>query len=229
MPYQLVDGTCQPSTGVCETILVGHLPHVMPSSFKNDSCDSKPSVVELKYRPGRDDGLLTYIMPSKFLALERGGAERFLEETSFSSSGSDSLPSPPSPLVNFAIQALQEKVNSIESQLIQANHQMVQANRNIRCYGILSLVLMTLFLLAGLFCLLISPQLPFFMQLTKGSSEATGTGTDVDPVIQPNLSLGMVVLSETTTIPSPEDFNVGVAENGTLLILNFTPLGGEKA
>ena len=39
----------------------------------------------------------------------------------------------------------------------------------------------------------------------------------------------MAVLSETTTIPSPEDFNVGVTENGTLLILNFTPLGGEKA
>ena len=72
--------------------------------------------MELKYRPGRDDGLFAHIMPPKFLALERGDGERFLEETNFSRTDSDSLPPPPSPLlVNCTIQDLQEKVNSIES------------------------------------------------------------------------------------------------------------------
>ena len=72
-------------------------------------------------------------------------------------------------------------------------------------------------------------QVPFIMQLIEEFSEATGLGTDEDPVTQSDLSLDLVVLSETTTIPPPEDFNVGVAENGTLLVFNFTPLGGEKA
>ena len=67
------------------------------------------------------------------------------------------------------------------------------------------------------------------MQLIEGFSEATGLGTDADPVTQSDLSLDLIVLSETTTIPSPKDFNVDVAENGTLHILNFTPLGGDKA
>ena len=67
------------------------------------------------------------------------------------------------------------------------------------------------------------------MQLTKGFSGATGLETYVDSVTQSDLSLDLIVLSETTTIPSPKDFNVDVAENGTLHILNFTPLGGHKA
>ena len=87
----------------------------MPSNtFSNDASDSKAEVVELKSRPARDDGSLAYIMPPKFLPLERGDGERFLEETNFSRIDSKSLPPPPSPfLVNPAIQALQEKINSI--------------------------------------------------------------------------------------------------------------------
>ena len=73
---------------------------------------------------------------------------------------------------------------------------------------------MTSFLLAGLFCLLVGIQ----VQLIEEFSEATGLGTDADPVTQSDLSLDLAVLSETTTIPPPEDFNFGVAENGTLLV-----------
>ena len=98
---------------------------MLSNTFSHDGCDSKANIVELKYRPGRDDGSLMYIMPSKFLALERGGGERCLEETSFSRTGRDSLRPPPSPfLVNPAIQAIQDKVDSIESQMIQSNHLM---------------------------------------------------------------------------------------------------------
>ena len=112
------------------------------NTFCHDGCDQKANIVELKYRPGGDDGLLAYIMPPKFLALEKGGGKMFLEETSFSRTGSDSLPPPPSPfLVNPAIQAIQDKVDSIEPQRIQSNHLMHQANRNVKLFGIFSMVL----------------------------------------------------------------------------------------
>ena len=90
----------------------------MPSnSFCNDGCEQKAGIVELKYRPGREAGL-AYILPPKFLALERGGGKKFLEETSFIRTGSEDMP-PPSPfLFNPAIQAIQDKVDLIKSQMI---------------------------------------------------------------------------------------------------------------
>ena len=102
----------------------------MPNSFCSDGCEQKADIAELKYRPGREDGL-AYILPPKFLALERGGGKKFLEETSFLRTGSDSMP-PPSPfLVNPVIQAIQDKVDLIESQMVQSNHLMQQANHNL--------------------------------------------------------------------------------------------------
>ena len=54
-------------------------------------CEQKVEIAELKYRPGRVDGLV-YIPPSKLLVLERGGGQEFLEETSFLRSGSEIMP-----------------------------------------------------------------------------------------------------------------------------------------
>ena len=68
------------------------------TSFSNDASYSKAEVAELNVRTGRDSGSFVYIMPPKYLALERGDGERFLQETSFSRTDSKSLPPPPSPL-----------------------------------------------------------------------------------------------------------------------------------
>ena len=69
------------------------------TSFSNDASDSKAEVVELNVRA------------PKFLALERGDGDRFLQETNFSSTESEYLTPPSSPpLVNCAIQDLQEKL-----------------------------------------------------------------------------------------------------------------------
>ena len=113
--------------------------------------------------------------------------------------------------------------------MIQANHLMIQANRNVKLFGSFSLVLLTLFLIAGLFCLGIGLKISFIMELTEELTGATGFGTDVDSVTQSDLSVDLIVLSETTTIPSPEELDVGIAGNSSLHILNFTHLGGAKA
>ena len=100
----------------------------MPNSFCNDGCEQKAEIAELKYWPRREDGF-AYILPPKFLALERRGGQEFLEETSFLRSGSKAMPSPPSPfLVDPVLQSIQDRVESIESQMVQSNHQWQQAN-----------------------------------------------------------------------------------------------------
>ena len=100
----------------------------MANSFVSDGCNNKAKVTELKYRP-RMEGGFVYIPSSKFLALEAGGGQEFLDETSFLRSGSEAMPPPPSPfLVDPVLQSIQDRVESIESQLVQSNHQWQQAN-----------------------------------------------------------------------------------------------------
>ena len=104
----------------------------MANSFASDGCGNKAKITELKYRPGMEGGFV-YIPSAKFLALEAGGGQEFLEETSFLRSGNEAMPPPPSPfLVDPVLQSIQDRIESIESQLVQSNHQMQQANRNFR-------------------------------------------------------------------------------------------------
>ena len=83
------------------------------SFSKNDESDSIVDVAELNVRTGGNNNSLVYIMPPKFLALERGDSARFLQETSFSSTDSVTLPPPSPPPVNCEMQDLQQQVNSL--------------------------------------------------------------------------------------------------------------------
>ena len=123
----------------------------MANSFVCDGGNNKAKVTELKYRPGMEGGLV-YIPPPKYLALEAGGGQEFLEETSFLRSGGKVMPPPPSPfLIDPVLQSIQDRVESIESQMVQSNNQWQQANQNFKFYIIFSLVLLTLFLISRLF------------------------------------------------------------------------------
>ena len=64
--------------------------------------------------------MYTYIHPLKLFALKKGEGQEFLNETSFLRSGEEVFPPPPSPfLVDPVLQQIQDKLESIESQLIQ--------------------------------------------------------------------------------------------------------------
>ena len=92
---------------------------IMANSFASDGCNNKAKVTELKYRPGMEGGLV-YIPPPKYLALEAGGGQEFLDETSFLRSGGEVMPQPPSPfLIDPMLQQIQDRIESIESQLVQ--------------------------------------------------------------------------------------------------------------
>ena len=106
---------------------------------------------------------------------------------------------------------------------------MTQANRNLKLFGSFFLVLLTLFFIAGLFCLGIGLKVPFIMELTGELTGATGLETYVDPVTQPDFSVDLIVSSETTTISSPEEFVVGIAGNSSLHIFDLTLLGRAMA
>ena len=159
------------------------------NSFVGDEGNSKAQVTELKVRPGledRDTPMYSYIPPLKLLALERGEGQEFLNETSFFRSR-DELPPPPSPfLINPVLLELQDKMESIESQLIQTNEKWQVANRNHNFYMLFSLILMVFFLFTGLLCLGISLKLPPLAGLIEKLEEfleEAGKGTDMTTVI----------------------------------------------
>ena len=159
------------------------------NSFVGDEGNSKAQVTELKVRPGLEDKytpMYSYIPPLKLLALERGEGQEFLNETSFLRSG-DELPPPPSPfLINPVLLELQDKMESIESQLVQTNEKWQVANRNHNFYMLFSLILMVIFLFTGLLCLGISLKLPPLAGLVEKLEEfleEAGKGTDMTTVI----------------------------------------------
>ena len=159
------------------------------NSFVGDEGNSKAQVTELKVRPGLEDKytpMYSYIPPLKLLALERGEGQEFLNETSFLRSGEE-LPPPPSPfLIDPVLMELQDKMESIESQLIQTNEKWQVANRNHNFYMLFSLILMVFFLFTGLLCLGISLKLPPLAGLVEKLEEfleEAGKGTDMTTVI----------------------------------------------
>ena len=189
------------------------------NSFVGDEGNSKAQVTELKVRPGLEDKytpMYSYIPPLKLLALERGEGQEFLNETSFLRSG-DELPPPPSPfLINLVLLELQDKMESIESQLVQSNEKWQVANRNHNFYMLFSLILMVIFLFTGLLCLGISLKLPPLAGLVEKLEEfleEAGKGTDM-----------------TTVIPIliPDNFIAGSGENVSRRILDFTPNRGAR-
>ena len=66
------------------------------NSFVSDGGDSKAKVTELKCRPGLEQGgfVYTYIPPLKFMALEKGEGQEFLDELVFSGPGKKFFPHP---------------------------------------------------------------------------------------------------------------------------------------
>ena len=189
------------------------------NSFVGDEGNSKAQVTELKVRPGLEDKytpMYSYIPPLKLLALERGEGQEFLNETSFLRSGEE-LPPPPSPfLIDPVLMELQDKMESIESQLIQTNEKWQVANRNHNFYMLFSLILMVFFLFTGLLCLGISLKLPPLAGLVEKLEEfleEAGKGTDM-----------------TTVIPIliPDNFIAGSGENVSRRILDFTPNRGAR-
>ena len=178
------------------------------NSFVCDGGDSKAKVTELKYRPGLEPGGFVYIPPHKFLALEAGGGQEFLDETSFLRSGEEVMPPPPSPfLIDPVLLQIQNRVESIESQLIRSNDKLQQANRHFTFYMVFSLVLMTFFMITGLLCLGISLKLPPLAGLIEKLEEfleAAGKETGVTTSVIP--------------IPIPGDF---IAGSGEIVLITF--------
>ena len=189
------------------------------NTFVGDEGTTTTQVIELKVRPGledKDTPMYSYIPPLKLLALERGEGQDFLNETNFLRSGEE-FPPPPSPfLIDPVLMQLQDKMESIESQLIQSNEKWQVANRNHNFYMLFSLILMVIFLLTGFLCLGISLKLPPLAGLVEKLEEffeEAGTRTDM-----------------TTVIPIliPDDFIAGSGENMSGRILDFTPNRGAR-
>ena len=122
------------------------------NSFVGDEGNSKAQVTELKIRPGLEEQgtpMYSYIPPLKLLALEKGEGQEFLNETSFLRSGEE-FPPPPSPfLIDPVLQQLQDKMESIESQLIQTNEKWQVANRYHNFYMLFSLIFDGIFYVYG--------------------------------------------------------------------------------
>ena len=152
------------------------------------------------------------------MALKKGEGQEFLDETSFLRSGEEVMPPPPSPfLVDPVLQQIQDKMESIESQLIQSNNKWQLANRHFKFFMVFSLVLMVFFMITGLLCLGISLKLPPLAGLAEKLEEfleVAGKGTDMTTPVIP--------------IPIPDDFLAGSGENSSHHILDFTPLRGAR-
>ena len=193
----------------------------MPSqnTFVGDEGNTTAQVIELKVRPGledKDTPLYSYIPPLKLLALERGEGQDFLNETNFLRSGEEfPPPPPPSPFsTNPVLVQLQDKLESIESQLIQSNQSWRVADRKHNYFMLCSLLLMVVFFLTGFLCLGISLKLPPLAGLYEKMEEfleEAGARKDM-----------------TTVIPIlvPDDFITGSKENVSRRILDFTPNRG---
>ena len=191
----------------------------MPSqnTFVGDEGKTTAQVIELKVRPGledKDTPMYSYIPPLKYLALERGEGQEFLNETNFLRAGEEFPPPPPPSPFSTNLVLMQDKLESIESQLIQSNRNWRVADRKHNYFMLCSLLLMVVFFLTGFLCLGISLKLPplagLYEKLEEFLEEA-GARKDM-----------------TTVIPIlvPDDFIAGSKENVSRRILEFTPNRG---
>ena len=191
----------------------------MPSqnTFIGDEGKNTAQVVELKVRPGledKDTPMYSYIHPLKYLALERGEGQEFLNETNFLRAGEEFPPPPPPSPFSTNLVLMQDKLESIESQLTQSSRNWRVADRKQKYFMLCSLLLMVVFFLTGFLCLGISLKLPPLAGLYEKMEEfleEAGARKDM-----------------TTVIPIlvPDNFITGSKENVSRRILDFTPNRG---
>ena len=192
----------------------------MPSQntfMGNEGKNTAAQFVELKVRPGLEDmdaPMYSYVHPLNHLALKRGEGQEFLNETTFLRAGEEFPPPPPPSPFSTNLVLMQDKLESIESQLIQSNQSWRVADRKHNYFMLCSLLLMVVFFLTGFLCLGISLKLPplagLYEKLEEFLEEA-GAGKDMTTVI---------------TILIPDDFIAGSRENVSRRILDFTPNRG---
>ena len=183
----------------------------------NEGKNTAGQFVELKVRPKLEDmdtSMYSCVHPLSHLALKRGEGQEFLSETTFLRTGDEfPPPQPPSPFSTNLV-LMQEKLDSIESQMTQSSRNWRVADRKQKYFMLCSLLLMVVFFLTGFLCLGISLKLPplagLFEKIEEFLEEA-GARKDM-----------------TTVIPIlvPDDFIAGSRENVSRRILDFVPKRG---
>ena len=191
----------------------------MPSqnTFVGDEGKTTAQVIELKVRPGledKDTPMYSYVHPLKYLALERGEGQEFLNETTFLRAGDEFPPPPPPSPFSTNLVFMQEKLDSIESQLTQSSRNWRVADRKQKYFMLCSLLLMIVFFIAGFLCLGISlklkPLAALFEKMEDFLDEA-GARKDM-----------------TTVIPIlvPDNLLTGSKGNVSRRVLDFAPKRG---
>ena len=192
----------------------------MPSQntfMGNEGKNTAAQFVELKVRPGLEDmdaPMYSYVHPLNHLALKRGEGQEFLNETTFLRAGDEFPPPPPPSPFSTNLVFMQDKLESIESQLTQSSRNWRVADRKQKYFMLCSLLLMVVFFIAGFLCLGISlklkPLAGLFEKMEEFLEEA-GARKDM-----------------TTVIPIlvPDNFITGSKENVSRRILDFTPNRG---
>ena len=159
-------------------------------------------------------------MPPKFLALERGDGARFLHKTSFFNDNTETYPPPCSP-IDCEMQGFQHQYNSLNIKITRIDH-------NMKLFGILFLVLLTTFLCVGIVCLMVGLKIPFLMQFIEEHFSGIGSENEEVLDVQPDLSLNLVVPTETSSSSPPEVTSVDIIEDGNMQIWDLTPWGRDS-
>ena len=157
----------------------------------------------------------SYVLPEKYLALERGDGSRFLQETSFinATTPTYSPPTPPIDCESFEYQCQYKLVNL----------KVKRINRNVILISFFGLVLLAAILSLGIFCLMVDLKIPFAIQFNEGNPSGSGSENEVVLGVQPDLPLSLVVHSKTTTSSAPEVTIDGIAEDSGKQIWNLSP------
>ena len=183
----------------------------------NEGKNTAGQFVELKVRPKLEDmdtSMYSCVHPLSHLALKRGEGQEFLSETTFLRAGDEFPPPPPPSPFSTNLVFMQDKLESIESQLTQSSRNWRVADRKQKYFMLCSLLLMVVFFIAGFLCLGISlklkPLVGLFEKMEEFLEEA-GARKDM-----------------TTVIPIlvPDNFITGSKENVSRRILDFTPNRG---
>ena len=183
----------------------------------NEGKNTAAQFVELKVRPKLEDmdtSMYSCVHPLSHLALKRGEGQEFLNETTFLRAGDEFPPPPPPSPFSTNLVLMQEKLDSIESQMTQSSRNWRVADRKHKYFMLCSLLLMIVFFIAGFLCLGISlklkPLAALFEKMEDFLDEA-GARKDM-----------------TTVIPIlvPDNLITGSKENVSRRILDFVPKRG---
>ena len=98
----------------------------------NEGKNTAGQFVELKVRPKLEDmdtSMYSCVHPLSHLALKRGEGQDFLSETTFLRTGDEFPPPPPPSPFSTNLVFMQEKLDSIESQMTQSSRNWRVADR----------------------------------------------------------------------------------------------------